>query len=476
MMHNLKIFALLLAALTLPAALAAQATRTEDLRYPPLPPFAIPQPERVVLDNGLVVMLLEDHELPMVEAVALVRTGSRFDPADKVGLADLGAAVMRTGGTQSMPGDTLDEYLESRAASIEVSAQDDLTQANFSSLAADFPGVLRVFGDVLRRPAFDDKKLEVARNQAVADVARQNDAPYAITSRELRKVIFGPDSPYGRTETFATLGNVRQEDLRAWHRASFYPDRMLLGLVGDFNREEALRLVREAFGDWARGPAWQPAAAPYRKEPAPGVYQAVKGDMTQSFIMMGHLGGLRSDPDYYAREVMNQLFSGSFASRLVSNVRTKKGLAYATQGSFDSGWDRPSLAWLFISTKVQTTGAGIDALLEEVRNLTAQPPTEEEVAKAKQSLLSSFVFSHDTRREVLVRQLTLELYGYPLDWLARYRTGIEAVTTQQVRQAALHLRPQDFAIVVVGPSQGLDKPLTAYGKVTPVDISLPASP
>src|SRR5215203_6393455 len=100
-----RIPALVLAVLALPAAAAAQSTRAADLRYPPLPAFAIPQPERVVLDNGMVVMLLEDHELPLVEATALVRAGSRFDPAGKVGLAGLGAAVMRTGGTQSMPGD-----------------------------------------------------------------------------------------------------------------------------------------------------------------------------------------------------------------------------------------------------------------------------------------------------------------------------------------------------------------------------------
>lgn len=476
MRHNLRIPILLIAALALPAAVAAQVTRTEELRYPPLPPFAIPQPERVVLDNGLVVVLLEDHELPLVEVVALVRTGSLYDPAGKVGLADLGATVMRTGGTQAMAGDALDEYLESRAAAIEVAARDDFTQANLSSLKADFPGVLRAFADVLRRPAFDARKLEVARNQAIAGVARQNDDPDRIASREFRKIVYGPDSPYGRTDTFATLGNIRRDDLVAWHKASFHPDRTILGLVGDFNRDEALRLVREAFGDQPRGPAWQPAEIPYRKEPAPGVYQIAKEDVTQSFVVMGHLGGLRSDSDYYALEVLNQLFTGSFASRVISNVRTKKGLAYSTFGNFDSQWDHPGTNWLFISTKVQTTGAGIDAMLEEAHGLTTRPPTEEEVAKAKQSLLNSFVFSYDTQREVLTRQLTLELYGYPLDWLARYRSGIEAVTTQQVRQAVRRLRPQDFAIVVVGPSQGLDKPLTTYGKVTPVDISLPASP
>lgn len=467
---------LLLAALALPNVLPAQATRVNDLRYPPLPAFDIPQPERVVLENGLVVMLLEDHELPLVEATVLVRAGGRFDPADKVGLTDLGAEVLRTGGTQSLPGDALDDFLESRAASIEAGADEDSVRVSLSSLKADFPQVLKTFADVLRRPAFDARKLELARNQAIAEVSRQNDEPDRILDREFRKVVYGPDSPYARTQTYASLGAVRRDDLVAWHKASFHPDRMVLGLVGDFQRDDALRLIRGAFGDWPRGPQWKPAEAAFRKQPSPGVYYVEKDDVTQSFVQMGHLGVRLDDPDYYALEVMNQALSGSFASRLIANVRTRKGLAYSVFGGVGSDFDHPGLATLFVSTKTETTGAGIDALLEEARNLTAQPLTADEVERAKQSLLSSFVFRFDTRREVLNRQLLLEFYGYPLDWLSRYRSGVESVTPEQVRQAARHLRPEEFAILVVGPSQGMDKPLATWGKVTKIDISLPAPP
>lgn len=467
---------LLAAVLALPAAASAQAVHAEDLRYPPLPRFDIPQPERVVLDNGMVVMLLEDHELPLVEATAFIRGGSRQDPADKAGLAKLGAIVMRTGGTQGRPGDAMDDYLESRAASIELRATDDHLQASLSSLKADFPDVLRAFADTLRHPALDARKLDVARNQAVSEVARQNDDPGQSMFREFKRVLYGPDSPYGRTETFASLGKIHRDDLVAWHGEAFHPDRIILGLVGDFQRDEALRQIRGAFGDWPKGPAWKAPDVPYRKQPSPGVWFGRKDESTQSWIVMGHLGGLRSDPDYYSLEVLNQLFSGSFASRLVDDIRTRKGLAYSVNGSIDSDYDHPGIAYLFVSTKLQTTGASIDALLEEARNLTAQPATDEEVTKAKQALLSSFVFSYDNRRQVLRRQVTLEYFGYPLDWLSRYRSAIESVTTEQVRATAHRLHPDDFSIVVVGPAQGTDKPLTAYGKVTPIDLALPAPP
>jgi zinc protease len=468
-----------LLSLVLPAAAGAQgvATRAEEIRYPALRPFDIPQPQRVVLDNGMVVLLIEDHELPLVEATALVRAGSRSEPADKLGLANLAANVLRAGGTTKMPSDPLDDFLESRAATIEARADNASTTVSLSALRQDFPDVLRLFADVLRRPAFDPQRLEVARNQAIGQISRQNDNPFQITFREFPKLVYGADSPYARSANYATLRAIRRDDLVAWHRARFQPDRIVLGLSGDFRTDEALALVREVFGDWQRGAAEPPAEIPYRKTPAPGVYFAEKPGAPQSQVMMGHLGVERNDPDYYALEVGNEVLSGSFASRLFSSVRTRQGLAYTVFGGIDADWDHPGMARLFVNTKKETTGAGIAALLAEARKIIKdEPPTDAEVAKAKQGLLNAFVFNSDSPRSVLTQQLYFEFYGYPLDWLERYRAGIEAATPDQVRQAmARHLRPDEFAILVVGPSQGTDRPLTDFGKVSTVDLSLPGA-
>jgi zinc protease len=188
---------------------------------------------------------------------------------------------------------------------------------------------------------------------------------------------------------------------------------------------------------------------------------------------MGSLGILRSNPDYCAVELMNQVLSGSFASRLFANVRTKKGLAYAVFGQVGDSWDHPGLTTLFMSTKTETTGAGIDSLLEEARNMTAQPPTDDEVERARKGLLSSFVFKFDSKRKILSQQLSFEFYGYPLDWLATYLKGIQTATPAQVRAAAAkYLHPEQFSIFVVGPAKGTDKPLSTYGKVTPIDITI----
>lgn len=475
--------ALVLPALALPVAAqaAAQAPAQppalkdpDQLTYPPLPEFDPPQPRRVVLDNGLVVMLIEDHELPLIEATALIRTGARLEPADEVGLAQLTGTVLRSGGTQSMPSAELDSFLENRAASIETSISTSLGSASMSALEDDFPAVLAAFADVLRQPAFEEDKLAVAKTAAIAGISRQNDNPQGIAFREFSEIVYGESSPYARNPTYATIAAVDRADLVAWHQRYFHPNNVILGLVGDFDTEQALALVRQEFGDWERGPDVDPPTAAFDEEPSPGVFFAEKRDMTQSNILIGHLGIEKDHPDFYAVEVLNNVLSGGFASRLFSEIRSRRGLAYAVFGSVGSDYDHPGLFQMFMTTKTETTAESVDALLEEAKKLTTAPPTPEEVAKAKQSILSSFVFESDSTRKILGQQLRYEYYGYPLDWLERYQAGIEATTVDQVRAAAAaHVHPDRFSILVVGPAQGLDRPLSELGEVTAVDISIP---
>lgn len=456
------------------ASASAQVKNADDIEYPALPQAEIPQAERVELDNGMVVILLEDHELPLIDVRAVIRTGSRLEPADKVGLAGLVGQVMRSGGTESVPSDELDDLLEDRAASIETSIGTTNGNANMSSLRDDFPEMLRVFADVLRNPAFEQDKIDVAKTLITAGIARQNDDPNQIIGREFPELVYGSDSPYTRSATYTTIDNITRDDLLAWHGEYFHPNRIILGLVGDFDSKDALKQVREVFGDWSAGPKVDDPQAAFREQPDPGIFFIEKTDLTQSFIRMGHLGITRDNPDYHAVELMNQVLSGSFASRLFSRIRSQKGLAYTVRGRVGSQWDYPGLSMLWMSTKTETTAAGIDALLEEVANMKSEPATDEEVEKAKAGILNSFVFNADSASKILAQQLTYEYFGFPLDWLDRYRNGIESTSTAEVRSAAeKYLHPEQFAILVVGKEDGMDRPLSSFGEVRAVDITIP---
>lgn len=461
----------------LAAPVAGQVDTVEQLTYPPLPDLHIPQPTRVVLDNGIVVFLLEDHELPIVQVSARIRTGSRLEPADKVGLAALTGTVMRSGGTTTQTGDALDDYLERKAASIETGIGVASGSASMTCLSEDFSEVFAVFGDVLQNPRFDQEKLALAKKKVMAGIARQNDNPDGILSREFIKLIYGNDSPYARVETYSTVNNISRQDLIDWHAKYVVPNRIILGLVGDFQTEKALDMVKHAFGSWPQGKTFDDRVVPYQTSTTRKVYFVEKDDMTQAKIIIGHLGLTRKHPDYHPVVIINQIISGSFGARLFSNIRSQKGLAYDVHGGIGFGWDYPATASFSMSTKTETTQAGIDALLAETHKIMeTEPPTEEEVRKAKTSLLNSFVFSVDSPRKLLGKFLTYEYFGYPADWLNRFRTGIEQTTVDQVRKAArTHIKPDQFVFLIIGPRQGTAPALARYKTVEELDISIPES-
>ena len=344
-------------------------------------------------------------------------------------------------------------------------------------LIEDFSEIFAVFGDVLRNPRFDPGKLALAKRKIMAGIARQNDNPGGILSREFAKLVYGKDSPYSRVETYATINNISQQDLVDWHAKYFVPNRIILGLVGDFQTEKALDLVKRTFGKWPRGKTFDDPVVPYQISTTKRVYYVEKDDMTQAKIIIGHLGLTRKHPDYHPVVIINQIVSGSFGARLFSSIRSQKGLAYDVDGGIGFGWDYPATANFSMSTKTDTTQAGIDALLEEAHKIKeTEPPTEEEIHKAKASLLNSFVFSVDSPGKLLEKFLTYEYFGYPADWLSRFRTGIEQATVAQVRKAAgTHIKPDQFVILVIGPRQGTASALARYETVEELDISIPES-
>jgi zinc protease len=467
------LIALLLTAF--PAAPASgQAIDWKQIAKPRLHNFSIPKPKRVLFPNGMVLFLLEDRELPLIEAFAVIRGGGRNEPADKAGLSQLFGQTWRTGGTKTKTGDELDDFLEARAAKVETSSDIDSAEIRLSCLKGDFDAVLGVFDDVLRQPAFREDKLAIAKNQINTGIARRNDNPQGIAEREAGKLGFGADSPYARVLEYATVASVTQADLVAWHARYVHPNRIVMGVVGDFDAAAMETKLRKRFGGWAKGDAVNDPPAKQLPKPKPGVYFVAKDDVNQSNIRMVGAGIRRDNPDYFAVQVFNEVLGGGFSSRLFSNVRSKKGLAYGVGGGIGSNFDHPGLLRLALGTKSETTAAGIDALLEEVKNIVDQPPTAEELQKAKEAILNSFIFRFDSKAKILREQTTYEFYGYPADFLDKYRREIEKVTAADVaRVAKKYIHKEDLAILVVGKAADFERPLSSFGTVTPIDITIP---
>jgi zinc protease len=471
-----SVIAVLLALLTAPWAAFGQPVPTDwkQIVKPPLRAFQPVQPRRIALGNGMVIFLQEDRELPLIQATLRIRGGSREEDAAKVGLVSIYGQAWRTGGTRKRTGDQLDDYLEARAARVETGGGLDSTTVSLNCLKENFDDAFDVFLELLREPEFRPDKIELAEKQLHTGIARRNDNPQGIVFRESAKLGYGAASPYARHPEYATIDAVTREDLLAWHLRYVHPGNMILGLVGDFDSKTMETTLRKAFGSWPRGPAAAKVPAAGRPATAPGFYFIAKDDVNQSSIRMVHLGTTVDNPDYYAITVMNEVFGGSFAARLFTNVRSKKGLAYAVSGSVGTAHDHPGLFSVFTSTKSGTTAAAIDALYEEIDNLKRVPPTAEELQRARESLLNSFIFRVDSRAKVLFEKMTYEFYGYPLDFLERYPAEIEKVTAAEVARAAQkYVDKGKLAVLVVGKAADFDRPLSSFGPVTTIDVTIP---
>jgi zinc protease len=455
---------------------SAQASDWQQIAVSPLPAFHPQEPKRIEFPNGMIVFLQEDHELPLIDGVARIRGGSRAESASKAGMLDMYAEVWRTGGTKRQTGDELDDYLEIRAAKVETSDSSDSTSISWSCLKGDFDDVFKVFADLLREPEFRAEKLDLAQHEMFDAISRRNDEVSEIAQRESAKLAYGKDNPYARQPEYATVAAVTRQDFIDWHHDHVYPNYIILGVVGDFNSATMEAKLRDAFAKWAKGPAFK--APEIKFEPAkPGYYLISKSDVNQSNIRMVDLGIRKDSPDYFAAQVFNEAFGGGFSSRLFRNIRTAQGLAYAVGGGIGSAFDHPGIERLAVGTKSQSTVESIQALDQQIDELKTNPISEDEIKRAKDSILNSFVFNFDSPEKVLRERMSYEFYGYPADFLERFRAGIEKVQPADVqRVAAKYLHKDRLKILVVGNTSEFDKPLADLGSVTNVDISIPPPP
>lgn len=439
----------------------------------PLPPFRPQIPKRIQLANGMIVFLQEDHELPLISASAVIRGGSEAEPAEKTGLISVFGSSWRTGGTKTRTGDQLDDVLEARAARIETGGGLTTVNLSLSCLKGDFDFAFEVFNDVLKNPEFRQDKIDLAKDGIRTGIARRNDTLGSIAERESTRIGYGSQSPYARVVEYATLASITRQDLLDWHASHVHPNNILFGITGDFDSTEMEARLRKAFESWPRGADYkapQIAVPP----PKPGVYFVDKSDVNQSEIRMIAPGIRRDNPDYYAVEVMNQIFGTGFGSRLFSSLRTREGLAYGVGGEVGSLLGHPGLTRASIGTKSSTTARAIEGLYREIEGMHTHPVTAEELQTSKDSILNSFVFEYASKAGVMQARISYELQGYPADFLERFQKGVEAVTAADVdRVARKYLDRSKFAVLVVGKAADFDKPLSTFGPVTNVDITIP---
>ncbi len=456
----------------------AQTVDPRTLPVPPLNPIQSVKPERWVMKNGVVVYLLEDHELPRVSATSYFKMGPSLVSDDKVGLAGLTGEVMRSGGTSKHPGDWLDDRLAAIGASVSTSISADQAGGGFYCLTDDLPEVVGLWAEVLRQPEFPDDKIELSKVGLRRAIAERNDEPTAVLFRLARETVYGKGSPYARKPEYATVEAITRADCQKLHDQVFVPERMILAVYGDFKSAEMKKLLTAALGDWAASgtPAPKPGPDPAR-QPARLVY-ADKEDVTQSGLVLCEPGSRADDPDYAAMQVFEQALGGGFASRLFSRIRTQRGLAYSAGCNSGTDFARPGVFYAYTLTRSDSTMTALDLLRREVAATTKEPFTPEELTSAKQAVLNGFVFNFEDPSQTLFRKAFYEFVGYPQDFLERYQKALEGVDANAVLAAAQRkIHPDQQVMIVVGKEGDFDRRLETAGvPVERVDIRIPPPP
>jgi len=451
------------------SAHATEPANPRTMDFPPLT-YRLPKAERVLLKSGIPVYLLQDHELPIVTISALIHTGSVYDPADKSGLASLTGSQLRGGGSQTLTPAVVDAELEFMASSVESSFGSDLGAVTLTSLTKNLDRTLQIFNDLLFYPKFDEKRLEVARRQALEAIRRQNDDPKELADRELQKMMYA-GHPLGNVPTAATISSIKRSDLQAFHRRFVRPDTMILTVSGDFDRSALLATLNRLVGSVpAAGALQKPEITQVNLQFVPAVLHAQK-QVNQSVIRLGHLGITKDDPDLYAIRVLDFILGGSFTSRLMMEIRTNQGLAYNVGSHFDVGRRFTGSFTAETETRAEATAKTIALMTTIINSVRTAPVTEQELKLAKDSIVNSFLFGFTTPNSIVSQQARLEFYGYQSDYLDRYRERIAAVTREDIQRAARkHLHPDAFKLVVVGDQKNFDKPLSTFGNVKMLDL------
>lgn len=447
-------------------ATSSLAGLPKDLKFDPIE-FKIPPVDTLEFPTGLHGYLIEDHDIPVIDIVIMYRTG--FPPEDKVGLAEVAGWAIRSGGGMQYSSDIIDDALEFVGASIESEADSQTGQITASFLTKDTNNTLRFLGDLIVNPAFDPDKIELRKKSLIEGIRRKADDPRRLGEEQLAKIIYR-NHPAGREPTVATVAAITRDDVIEFHSKYVRPNNAVIGISGDLTKEEAIEKINKFLGPW-EGVGETPVFPEMTFELAPSVNYIYK-DVNQAYIFAGHMGMNSSNEDKSVARIMDYILGdGSFSSWIIQRIRTDEGLAYDAGSSFGV---TPWGYGLFVGscqTKADAAMRALTLLIEQIEKMKTEGPEQEEVSKAKESLVNRQVFDYESAKRIVNRLAYYDIAGLPLDTLEREFRAYQSATVGDVRRAAReYLHPEGLAILVVGNQELFDRPLSDFGEVNVIEI------
>jgi zinc protease len=419
------------------------------------------------LANGLTVHLVPRGPLPLVAVRLVVRAGSAFDPPGKLGVADFAARLFRRG-AGGRSADEISEEVEFVGASIGGFANEENVIVSLSTPSRHLEAMFRELATLTLAPDFPEAEVELARRRALASLKNDLDDPGSLADRALVRATWG-DHPYAYEAQAGTrdLEALTRADLQAFHRERLGPAITHLYVVGKFDVTAVMRTIEACFGSWRGGPSSLPVVPPWPGVARPGEVVIVdKPEQTQVQMRIGARGVPRGHPDHFPLVVMNSVLGGGFTSRLMTEIRVKRGLSYGAGSSFDM---MSSAGSFLVSsfTRTESVNALVDVALGEVRKMRERGPTKAEVSTAQRYISGLYPARLETNENVSGAVADVVHYGLPDSWVTEYRERIAEVTVREAAAAAkAHLFDRERVLVLVGNAEQLVRRVERYGPVT----------
>ena len=433
--------------------------------------IALPTMSEKVLDNGLKVVVIENQEQPVVSMRLLIKSGTASDGKGKAGLAGLTAELLRKG-TTTRDATKISEEIDFVGGRLGAGADLDASNVTAEVLTKHIDVGLTLLADIVLNPTFAEPEIERLRKQTIAGLMQQKDNGGAIADEQFAQYLFG-ENPYGQpgSGTVESVSSLTRDDIVAFWRANYVPSNAVLFVAGDIKAADALPKVEAKLGGWPKGTAPKLDVVPAQKANGTRVILINKADATQANIKMGHLGIDRYNPDIYSVRIMNYILGGGgFRSRLMDDIRDKRGLTYgiSSQYSFDRYQGEFSVT---VSTRTDSTAQAIAATIEHLKQIRQSDVTPAELKETISFYSGYFPRQFETPEQVANQLSIVELYGLDKDYIGKYIDNTAAVTVPAVRAAAeKYIDPNNLLIVVVGKADDLRQQLKQLGPVTELAI------
>ena len=456
-------------ALTPPAqAQESVRERIDRMAFPELRFRRLAPREETV--RGVPVYFVEDPELPLVTFYATFEGGVRHFGRDSFAAATAMAGLLRTGGTATLPPDSVDARIESLALAMSFGQGGGGASSWVNTLSEQVDDAVRLWGAMLREPRFDSTQVELWRTAEIERVRRRPEDPASLAFGIFNRIMYG-DHPVGWEMGTADLepADLAEEQLRLVHEAVVCPGNMVLGVAGDVTWNRTRRLLDEVLADWppCSGGLGENPVADIRSEP--GVF-VLHREIEQSVVVMAQATAVRQgdNPGYFASRIGNSILGASgLSSRLSSEVRTRQGLAYSASSIWTTSNRDDGLAGALTRTRPERTLAAARLLLAAVDSMRAAPPTPAEVSHAVDEVVNGFVFNFRTPFQVVARGMAYRRLDLPADWLERYVDGIQDVTPAAVQEVfRSEVDPARMTILLVGDTARFDGSPSELGTVT----------